>query len=81
MRERRVEEFSLANGCGIGNNNDHSGMQRFLSIEGQKIGTIIRYKSVVLGADGGHEFPVFGAAETEIIDMMRDVTRRIRCFD
>jgi hypothetical protein len=56
-------------------------MQRFLSIEGQKIGTIIRYKSVVLGADGGHEFPVFGAAETEIIDMMRDVTRRIRCFD
>ena len=47
MRKRRVEEFSLTNGCGIGNNNDHSGMQRFLSIEGQKIGTIIRYKRVV----------------------------------
>jgi hypothetical protein len=50
----------------------------FLSMKSQKIGTIVRYKRVVLGADCGHEFPVFGTAETELIDMMRHVTRRMR---
>ena len=46
-----------------------------------KVGAVVRYKRVVLGADDGHEFPVFGAAETEITDMMHHVTRAMRYFD
>jgi len=81
MRKRRVEEFSLTNGCGIGNKNDHSGMQRFFSMKNEKIGTIVGNKRVLLGADCDHKFPVFGAAETKIIDMMGYAARRVCYFD
>src|ERR1700722_8880166 len=30
MFKRRSEEFSLTNGCNVGNNNDHPRVQRFL---------------------------------------------------
>jgi len=50
--ERRSEEFSLTNGRNVGNNNDHSSIQRFSSVQNKKIGTIVGYKRVVLCADG-----------------------------
>jgi len=47
MFECCAEESSLTNRCDTGNNNDHSGMQRFLSIKNKKIGAIVRYKRIV----------------------------------
>ena len=81
MLERRTEEFSLMKRRHTGNNNDHSGMQRFLSMENKKVGTIVRYKRVILCADGGHELPVFRTAETEIVDMIGYVTGSMRQFN
>ena len=81
MFERRSEDFSLARGHHVWNNNDHSRVQRFLSMEGKEVGTIVGYKRVVLCADCGHELPVFRATETEIIDMICHVTGRMRYFN
>jgi malate/lactate dehydrogenase len=81
MLERRAEEFSLAKRPDTGNNNDHSRMQRFLSMENKKVGTIVRDKRVILGADGGHELPVFRTAETEIVDMIGYVTSSMCQFN
>ena len=73
--------FSLTNRRNAGNNNDHTGMQWFVSVQNKKIGTIVGYKRVVLCADGGHELPVFRTAEPEMIDVIRQVTYRVRYFD
>jgi hypothetical protein len=81
MFESRTEEFSLTSRHNAGNNDDHSGMQRFLSVKSKKIGTVVGYKRVVLCADGGHELPIFRTAEPEIIDMICHVTRRVCYFD
>ena len=53
MFEGRAEEFSLTRRRNAGNNDDHSGVQRFLPVKRKKIGTIVGYKGVVLLADGG----------------------------
>jgi len=53
MLERRAEEVSLTKRPDTGNNNDHSRMQRLLSMENKKVGTIVRYRCVILGADEG----------------------------
>jgi hypothetical protein len=81
MLEGRTEEFSLTSRRNAGNNNDHSGVQRFLSVQRKKIGPIVGYKCVVVCANCRHELPVFRAAEPEIIDMICQVTRRMRYFD
>jgi len=81
MFQRRSEEFSLTNGRYVGNNNDHTGVQRFLSVQNKKIRTIVGYKCVVLGTDCGHELPIFRTAQPEIIDVIRQVTCRVRYFD
>ncbi len=81
MFERRIKEFSLTNRGDTGNNNNHSGMQRFLSMEKKKVGTIVRYKRIVLLADGGHELPVFRTAKTEIVDMIGHMTCSMRQFN
>ena len=81
MLEGGTEEFSLTSGRNAGNNDDHSRMQRFLSVKSKKIGTVVGHKRVVLCADGGHELPIFRTAEPEIIDMICQVARRVRYFD
>jgi hypothetical protein len=53
MFERRSEEFSLASGHHVGNNNDHSRVQWFLSMERKEIGTIVGYERVVLSHEPG----------------------------
>jgi len=53
-------------------------MQRLLSMEIKKVRTIVRYKRVILFADGGYELPVFRTAETEIVDMIAYVTGSMR---
>jgi len=75
MFEGRAEEVSLTSRRNAGNNDDHSGVQWFLSVKGEKIGTVVGDKCVVLCTDGGHELPVFRTAEPEIIDMICQVTR------
>ena len=75
MFEGRAEEFSLTRRRDAGNNDDHSGVQRFLPVKSKKIGTIVGYKGVVLGADRRDKLPILRPAETEIIDMIRYVTR------
>ncbi len=74
MFERRVKEFSLTNRRDTRNNNDHPGMQWFSAMKRKKVRTIVRYKRVVLCADGGHELPVFRTAETEIVNMIGHMT-------
>jgi hypothetical protein len=74
-------EFSLTSGRNAGNNDDHSGMQRFLSVKSKKIGTVVGYKRVVLCADGGHELPIFRTTKLEIIDVICQMTHRVRHFD
>lgn len=81
MFERRSEEFSLTNGCNVGNNNDHPRVQRFLPMQIKKVRAVVRYERVVLCADCGHELPVLRTVETKIIDMVRGVTRRMRYFN
>ncbi len=81
MLECSAEEFSLANGRDARNNDDDPGMQWFSAMKCKKIGTIVRYKRVVLCADGSHELPVFRTAEPKIIDVICHVTRRVRYFD
>ena len=77
----RTEEFSLTSRRNAENNNDHSGVQWFLSVQRKKIGPIVGYKCVVLLKDCSHELPVFRTAEPEIIDMICQVTRPVRHFD
>ena len=81
MLECCAEEFSLTKRRYTGNNNDHTRMQRFLSMESKKVGTIVRYKRVILRADSGHQLPVFRTTETEIVDMMGYVTSSMRQFN
>jgi hypothetical protein len=78
MLQRRAEEFSLTQRGDTGNKKDHSGMQRFLSMENKKVGAIVRYKRMVLLADSCHESPIFGTTETEIVDMIGHVTGCMR---
>jgi len=61
MFEGRAEEFSLTSRRNAGNNDDHSGMQRFLSVKSKKIGAIVGYKRVLLSADCGYQLPVLRA--------------------
>jgi hypothetical protein len=56
-------------------------MQRFLSMESKKVGTIVRYKRVILCANGSHELPVFRTTETEIVDVIGHVTGSMRQFN
>ena len=77
----RSEELSLANGRNVGNNNDHTGVQRFLSMQNKTIRAIVRYKCVVLGTDCGHELPIFRTAEPKTIHVIRQVTCRVRYLD
>ncbi len=56
-------------------------MQQFLSMESKKVGTIVRYKRVILRADSGHQLLVFRTTETEIVDMMGYVTSSMRQFN
>ena len=79
--ERRAEKFSLAKRRDAWNNNDHSWMQLFLSMENKKVGTVVGYKRVVLCANGGHELPVFRTAKTEIVDMIGRVAGSMRQFN
>jgi hypothetical protein len=65
-------------GGNVGNNNDHSRVQRFLSMQNKKVGAVVRYKRVILCADCGHELPVFRTAEAEIIDVICYMTCRMR---
>jgi hypothetical protein len=76
-----LKSFSLANGRDAGNNDDDPGMQWFSTMKRKKIGTIVGYKRVVLCANCGHELPVFRTAETEIIDMICHVARRMPYFN
>ncbi len=50
-------------------------------MESKKVGTIVRYKRVILRADSGHQLPVFRTTETEIVDMMGYVTSSMRQFN
>jgi TolA-binding protein len=50
-------------------------------VQNKKIRTIVGYKCVVLGTDCGHELPIFRTTEPEIIDVIRQVTHRVRYFD
>ena len=61
----------------IRNDYDHSCVQRLLSMKNQKIGTIVRYKRVVVLANCGHELPVFRAAKTKIVNMVGNMTGRM----
>src|SRR5277367_4569344 len=79
MLESRAEEFPLPNWRHAGNNNDHTGVQRFLAVQNEKIGTIVGYKRIVLRADCGHELQIFGAAEPEIIDVICQMTCEV-CY-
>ena len=81
MFERRAEEFPLTNRSDTGNDNDDSGVQRFLPVESKEVGTIVRYKRIVLLADGGHKLPVFCTAKAEIVDMIGYVTCSMRQFN
>lgn len=45
----------------IGDDDDHSGMQHFLSMKIKEIRTIVRYECVVILKDSGHEFPILQA--------------------
>ena len=78
VQERGAEEFPLTKRCDTGNNDDHSGMQGFLSMENKKVRAIVRYKRVVLHANGSHQLPVFRTAEAEIVDMIGGVTGGVR---
>ena len=79
MFERRAEEFPLPNWRHAGNNNDHTGVQRFPVVQNEKIGTIVGYKRIVLCADCGHELPIFGTAQPEIIDVICQMTCEV-CY-
>jgi len=81
MFEGRAEEFSLTSRRNAGNNDDHSGMQRFLSVKSKKIGAIVGYKRVLLCADCGYQLPVLRPPETELIDVICRVTCRMRYFN
>ena len=50
-------------------------------MENKKVGTVVRYKRVVLCANGGHELPVFRTAKTEIVDMIGRVAGSMRQFN
>ena len=77
MSERRTEQFTLIERYDVRNDYDHSCVQRFLSMKNQKIGTIVRYKRVVVLANCGHELPVFRAAKTKIVNMVGNMTGRM----
>jgi hypothetical protein len=55
--------------------------QRFLPLQKKKAGAIVGYKRVLLGAGCGDRLPVFGPAETKIVDVLCDATRRMRQFN
>lgn len=77
MLKRCGEEFPLTSWHDIGNNYDDSGVQWFLSVEKKKVGAIVRDKRVVPLTNGFHELPIFGTTETEVIDMVGRMTRRM----
>jgi hypothetical protein len=79
--ERRTEELALIKRYDARNDYNHSGVQRLSPMKGNKVGAIVRYKRIVLLAYGGHELPIFGTTETEIVDVIGHVTRRMRQFD
>ena len=74
MDERGAEEFALTSRRNAGDHNDDAGVERFFSVEHEKIGAIICHESIVLPADDGHELPVFRTAQAKMVDMVGDVT-------
>ncbi len=75
MLKRHDEKLALISRYDIRNYNNHSCVQRFSCVKRKEIGTVVCYKGVVLFADGRHKFPVFRTTETEVVDMMCDMTR------
>src|SRR5260370_37357310 len=64
-----------------GNMDNRSGMGGFLSVKRKKMGTFVGHKCVFLCAVSRYHLPSFHPPETEIIDVICDVTRRMRYFN
>ena len=71
------KKFLLLQRDHIGNNDDHSGVERFLAVEIQEIGAIVGDERALLLADYAHKLPIFQAAESTVTDMVRAVARRM----
>jgi hypothetical protein len=84
---RQIACANMLQGCGkkflllqrdhIGNNDDHTGVERFLAVEIKKIGAIVGDERVLLLAYYAHKLPIFQAAESTMTDMVRAVARRM----
>jgi hypothetical protein len=54
MLEGRAEKFSLTMRRYTGNNNDHSRMQRFLSMESEQVGRQVQFRYISILCYGKH---------------------------
>ncbi len=79
--QRRLEELPLESRFGVRNDDYQASVQRCLAIKGQKIRPVVRNKRVVPLHDDLHKLPVFGTSETEVRDMIGDVSRRMCQFE
>ena len=73
--ERGLEEFALPGRSYVRNNDDQPGVQRGPVVESEKIGSVIGHECVVVFENERHQFPVFKAAQAQMIDMIGDMTR------
>ena len=77
MIERRFKAFALLPRDYIRHNDDYSGVERFFSLERDKVRQVVRHECVLLLLNYRHELPVLKASESTVVNMIRGVTRGI----
>ena len=79
--QRRLEELPLKNRFDVRNDDDQSSVQLSPTIEGQKIRAVVRNKRLISLHNQLRKFPVFRTAETEVSNMIGDVSRHMCQFE
>src|SRR5215471_6695250 len=65
----------------VGNDNDHTCMERFLTVQIKKVGAIVGDEGVFLLADDLHQLPILQAAESAMSDVVSRVARCVSYGD
>jgi hypothetical protein len=64
------QKFALLQRNDVGDDNDHTGVERFFAVQIKEVGAIVGDKRVLLLADDPHKLPIFQTAESAVTYMV-----------
>src|SRR5665213_6500 len=81
MRQCSLEECALLSRRDIGNDDNQSGVQRFLGIKFCKVHSVVRHEGIFSCLDLPHQFPVLLTTQSKEVHMFAKVSSLVSDFD